>query len=168
MQLKRRPRVNANLQVVVVGCSDDLCSPIWAVREYLLSHGIVTEIPDSNIHPIRNAGGIFTAEVMWETEQEISIIREHLFRQTGFLVEKKGATYVFITGHNPCAGCNSINVDVAAQQKRAVSDAHESANRFNVRAIAMFEEHVHGSGDGHYAVLEEFGNDKIVPVAVAA
>jgi hypothetical protein len=169
MRLDRKTRVNADLQVVVVGCSDDLCSPTWAARQYLLSHGIVTEIPDSNIHPVRDPGGVFTGELIWGEGPECEIVREHTFKEIGFLIEKKGASWVFVTGHNPCAGCNTINVDVARQQERVISDAEETARRYDVKVVAMLEEHVHGNCEDHYAVLKEFNcDDKAIPIADAA
>ncbi|MEN9920605.1 MAG: hypothetical protein RL538_498 [Candidatus Parcubacteria bacterium] len=163
MKLNRRTRVNAELQVVVVGCSDDLCSPTWAARQYLIDHGIISEIPDSNIHPVRNAGGVFTGEVMWGKGPESATVREHMFKQIGFLVEKKGATFVFITGHNPCAGCNTINVDVETQTQRLVEDGMETSERFNIKTVVILEEHNHGD---HYEVIETFeGTEEVADAA---
>lgn len=162
MRLNRKTRVNADLQVVVVGCSDDLCSPTWAARQYLLSHGIVTEIPDSNIHPVRNAGGVFTGEVMWGTRPETAIVREHMFKQIGFLAEKKGATFIFATGHNPCAGCNTINVEVEMQKQGLLEVGREVWERYGIQTVVILEEHNHGD---HYEVLETFGCGAVAEAA---
>jgi hypothetical protein len=155
MRLDRRERFPRDLQVTVVGCSDDLCSPHHGAKEYLALHGVVGEIPDANIHKIRNMGGIFTAQVFQDNAEDIRIVTEHLFKQIGGSITLKKSSIVFVCGHNPCMGCNTISVTAKTQKQRLLAFAKRVHEQFSVSAVALFEEHAHSN---HYDVLGTFGS----------
>jgi uncharacterized protein len=153
MKLNRRRRLEGELQVVVIGCSDDFCAPHHAVREYLIEKGIVKDILESNIHPIRVPGGIFTGDVIYPNDRERALnATADQIEQIRWLVKGKGATMVFPTGHNLCLGCNSVGIGIEAQKTRLIARSIELAADLGLETVTLLEEHEHGN---HHEVLLE-------------
>ncbi len=158
MRLRRELRQVRELQITVVGCGDDISSPHHGAKAYLAEHG-AGEIPDANIHKIRRMGGIFTGQAFSNTPEEASIVTGHLLKEIGGSIEFKDSTTIFICGHNPCAGCGSIGIEVDEQKRRLIEFGTTVHKLFGVPVVVLFEEHSHGN---HYDVIATFECEELV------